>query len=233
MSKICKIGILIFAIFVAGIFGLPSTISLFSGQHTWYNLNGEDNNLPCEKCHADINDEMVSGDNGVHTTLAGPGCDCHRVSGTGVASGDGAGNSIPGTRSHAAETVACMLCHENNSRTGEIYPFAGGFDTAVVYDFPGAPAEQYNYSWGDGTGGEHAAHNQFIREAIKDELMEDSNEACIACHTRIGVNITWKKKEYLKFTVYDDEAGVWTISDFTAGGENVTQVNTSNSWTNS
>jgi len=60
-------------------------------------------------------------------------------------------------------------------------------------------------------------------------LMEGANEACIACHTRVGVNITWTKSEYLEFTATEDADGNWTIPSFTAGGENVTYVNTSNS----
>ena len=222
------------AVVAVGIFALPSTVSLFSGQHTWYGLGDPGNQIPCEKCHQDIQDEMTSGDNGVHTTLnatAGESsCLCHRVSGTGVADGDGT-SSNPGTEAHAAAAIACMLCHENDTRTGGDYPFAGGFNTSVVYDFTGAPTEQYNYSWGNNTGGERAAHNQFIREAIKDPLMEDSNEACIACHTRVGVNITWTKNEVLVFTAYENETGWWDVENFAAEGSNVTTVNSSNEWT--
>jgi len=63
-------------------------------------------------------------------------------------------------------------------------------------------------------------------------LMEGANEACIACHTRIGVNITWTKNEYLDFQASEDAAGNWSIPSFTAGGTNVTQVNSTNTWTN-
>ncbi|MHC1585441.1 MAG: hypothetical protein ACXQS7_04175, partial [Candidatus Syntropharchaeia archaeon] len=61
--------------------------------------------------------------------------------------------------------------------------------------------------------------------------MEGANEACIACHTRIGVNITWTKNTVLEFAVSEDENGVWSFpGGFNANGENVTQVNSSNSW---
>jgi len=46
------------------------------------------------------------------------------------------------------------------------------------------------------------------------------------------VNITWTKNVYLEFTAEEDDFGNWTIPGFTAGGENVTQVNSSNEWTN-
>jgi len=226
-----KLVLVAVAIVAIGIFALPSTVSLFSGQHTWYDLNPAGNQLPCQKCHQDIQDEMISGDNGVHTTLAAPGCDCHRVNttdtrfGTGVADGDGAGFSTPGTKAHAAATIACMLCHEQ----GTNFPFAGGFNQTVVYE---GSTPVYYYNSTTGTGGEQAAHNAFIREAIKDPLMEDSNEACIACHTRIGVNITWSKKVWLDFDATENATGEWTVGNWTAGGTNVTQVNATNTWTN-
>jgi hypothetical protein len=227
-----KLVLLVIAVVGIGIFALPSTVSLFSGQHTWYNLEATGNQIPCEKCHADINDEMVSGDNGVHTTLAGPGCDCHRVNatvtrlGTGVASGDTDG-STPGTTSHAAETIACMVCHEQ----GTSFPFAGGFNQSAIEASAGT-STSYLYNAADGTGGEHAAHNAFIGQAINNTLMEDSNEACIACHTRIGVNITWTKNEYLEFDASEDALGNWTVGSFAAGGANETTVNSTNEWTN-
>ena len=233
-----KLVLVAVAIVAVGIFALPSTVSLFSGQHTWYNLNEQGNQLPCTKCHQDIQDEMMStgvNGNGVHTTLNGTAgsssCLCHRVTGTGVADGNGAGNSNPGTEAHAAAAIACMLCHENNTRTGGEYPFAGGFNQSAVYEKTGV-SEEYNYSWGPGgTGGEHAAHNAFINQAINNSLMEDSNEACIACHTRVGVNITWTKNENLEFDATENELGNWTVTDFAATGSNVTHVNTANNWT--
>jgi hypothetical protein len=232
-----KIALLAIAIVAIGIFALPSTVSLLSGQHTWYDLSGEGNDLPCEKCHADINDEMISGDNGVHTTLAGPGCDCHRVNATAsrfggnYASGDGEGTSTPGTDSHAAETISCMICHEQGA-TFAVGIFAGGFNQTEVYDGVDSGQRQYYYNWSNGTGGEYAAHNAFLNQAIKNDLMEDSNEACIACHTRVGVNITWTKNTVLEFTAGEDDLGNWTLTDFQATGDNVTNTNYKNNWTN-
>ncbi|RJS80832.1 hypothetical protein CW713_07060, partial [Methanophagales archaeon] len=187
-----KVVLVAIAIVAIGLFALPSSVSLFSGQHTWYNLNDQGNQLPCQKCHADIQAEMTSDGNGVHdhAPYIGPGCKCHRVNDTrittGVASGDD--GYTPGTKSHAAETIACMICHEQGNQLAG-YPFAGGFNQSAIEASAGKTTP-YHYNRSDGSGGEHAAHNQFIGQAIADDLMEDSNEACVSCHTRVGVNIT-------------------------------------------
>jgi len=47
------------AVVAVGLFALPSTVSLFSGQHRWYNISGTGNEIPCIKCHADIYDEYT------------------------------------------------------------------------------------------------------------------------------------------------------------------------------
>jgi hypothetical protein len=189
------------------------------------------------KCHGDIAAEMDDHTlNGVHRNLSSPTCDCHRVNtsttrlGTGVADGDGAGDSEPGTTSHAAETIACMVCHEHGNEVN--YPFAGGFNQTVVYDGIDSSLQRYWYNSTTSTG-ERAAHNDFIREAINDSLMTDSNEACIACHTRIGVNITWRKSTVMHFDASEDHNGTWKLSNFEAHGYNYTTSTANNTWTNS
>ncbi|RLI85995.1 MAG: hypothetical protein DRP01_05120 [Archaeoglobales archaeon] len=50
--------IVMIVFFALGMFVLPSTLSLFSGQHFWYNTKQNGSNVPCEKCHADVMDKM-------------------------------------------------------------------------------------------------------------------------------------------------------------------------------
>ncbi|MDY6959177.1 MAG: cytochrome c3 family protein, partial [Halobacteriota archaeon] len=104
-----KIVLLLVAVLAIGLFALPSTIAMFGGQHNWYGLGDDGNQVPCEKCHADIYDEM--GNTGPHSNMS---CwYCHRTSnltGYTYASGDGTG-STPGQEAHAASTVECMECH--------------------------------------------------------------------------------------------------------------------------
>jgi len=258
------------AIVAVGIFALPSTVSLFSGQHTWYDLNPEGNDVPCEKCHADITEEMDALV-GPHTGETGYGrfeCEyCHRIhpvrrrdstfESYAYASGDGT-DAQPGVEAHAASTIACMYCHSGD-KSGVKHTGASGFDcwschwhppahegrytnrqdcirchgnaaTGHVYYVP--PVGGFNLTIDPTDTGEKAAHRKFVLDAMNETLMDGANEACLACHTRIGVNITWTKNENLEFTATENGTGTWTIPNFTAGGENVTQVNTANNWTN-
>jgi len=74
--------LLTIAVVAVGVFALPSTVSLFSGQHAWYNLSTGTNDVPCEKCHADVAEEMEQLA-GPHTGETGYGrlkCGyCHRT----------------------------------------------------------------------------------------------------------------------------------------------------------
>ena len=272
-----KIALMAIAVVAIGIFALPSTVSLFSGQHSWYDLtdySAGHTTVPCEKCHADIADEMDS-HTGPHTQLKGSSfsrlyCeDCHRVfynyadSEVGSAPvypkytyalGLGTG-STPGKEAHAASTVECMDCHGivddlyDSGSTHHASNYDYGYDQPCgrchagnnfnnVFAAGGFNLTKGKSSWAwdydpatDDTG-EKEAHMKFVLDAMEEDLMEGANEACIACHTKVGVNITWTKNEYMEFTAIDDGMGNWTIHNFTAGGENVTHVNSSNEWTN-
>ncbi len=106
-----KLMLMLVAVLAVGIFALPSTVAMFGGQHSWYNLEPDGNDVPCGKCHADIYDELYNSV-GPHDEME---CwYCHRTSnltGYTYASGDGTG-SLPGEEAHAASTVECMACHE-------------------------------------------------------------------------------------------------------------------------
>ena len=254
-----KVVLIATAIVALGIFVMPSTVSLFSGQHYWYNISGGGNEVPCEKCHADIAAEMDALV-GPHTGETGYGrlkCGyCHRTfkieegdtdSSTNetkgydqyddvntsleaqylytYASGDGSG-ATPGKQSHAASTIPCMYCHSGGSQgiAGNHDPFSSkscvchGVDdggdpyyyhgdrfytgsdsdpgecirchgTSPVRDVP--PAGGFNLTANATDTGERAAHKTFVINSISNPDMEDANEACIACHTGIPVQINW------------------------------------------
>ncbi|MFZ2071967.1 MAG: cytochrome c3 family protein [Halobacteriota archaeon] len=239
-----KLVLLVVAVVAIGTFALPTSVSLFSGQHSWYDLSAGVNDVPCEKCHAEIGDEMGSSENGVHRNLT---CAmCHRTPFTDYTYGSGYGSSsTAGKEAHAATVVQCMDCHDGAKGANEhMLPDGSGWDPEYNDCFACHKIDGYYWwsktdisaggfdltPWTADTG-EKAAHMKFVLDAMNNSLMEGANEACIACHTRIGVNITWTKNVYLDFNASEDEAGNWTIPSFTAGGENVTHSNTSNNWT--
>jgi hypothetical protein len=121
------------------------------------------------------------------------------------------------THDYIDAAVNCKACHPGFFGSGgsPFPPTAGGFNLTTDPEDSGAKA----------------AHKPFVVDSKDSELMIGPNEACITCHTRVGVSITWTKRENLNFNATEDADGVWTIQSFTASGENVTQVNSPNEWT--
>lgn len=213
-----KMILLILIVFFSGIFALPSTLSLFAGQHVWYDLSAEDNQIPCVKCHADIADELEADQESPHAELfnvdVNEACAaCHRSDLTGYtyASGDGDAGQTVGEEVHAASTVACMVCHEYGHNVSHSYPWAGGFR-----NFSGSA---YNYDGSQEGYGSKAAHDSFIRGAITEsDLLEDSSEACIACHTTTNVTFNFNMTTGATIVVndsYTDTHSYWNTTNIT------------------
>jgi len=216
------------AVVAIGIFALPNTVSMFGGQHNWYDLSAAGNDVPCEKCHGDVADEMAS--TGAHANIKCEGC--HRTDArVGYAgAGDwGYGHEVyPGQEAHAASTQECMICHDGRQLgsgtnfthynlghecggchgTPWIAPPAGGFNLTGTRDFYNNP---------DDTG-EKAAHLKFVHDAINEPLMEGANEACITCHTHVAIDINWTKEYNMGLTVAADHEGNWTVGNFKSEG---------------
>ena len=78
-----KIAIAIIALVGIGIFALPQTMALFAGQHSFYNIDPTGNQIPCIKCHGDVQAELSSNVN-AETNTSAPHADmkcefCHRL----------------------------------------------------------------------------------------------------------------------------------------------------------
>ena len=116
------------------------------------------------------------------------------------ASGEGTG-ATPGVQAHAVSTIECMDCHAiptDGSAGHWMYPEYQDCDAchwAGKYTDDFISAGGFGFGTTDNdmppTGGKRAAHKQFVLDAINNTLMEGSNEACIACHTGIPVQINW------------------------------------------
>ncbi len=207
-----KMALMLIAVVAIGIFALPSTMSILGGQHTWYDIARD--GVPCVKCHADKYEEFSMTE--VHSSLAGRRRDlsyvcyaCHRAD-LDLTYADGGGGGPPGVQTHAASTIACMACHEYDAhvRDNNQGPFAGGFEQPS-----GSP-----FNYGSVGAPHHAAHNAYVQGAVYSDLMEDSNEACIACHTAIPMEIDWRLGYAMHSQSVADSLGDWTVGQFKAAG---------------
>lgn len=162
-----KVLLLSVAVIAIGLFAMPSTLSLFAGQHTFY--NGSE--VKCEKCHADIFSEITSTANNVHTSSAFDACEyCHKTNTTALAvpingtnTSNYAGTNVTQDgQAHAAVTMECIACHT-------------GVDEELL--------------------GSNAAHTTFYNDANTSSTvnMTGANVACIGCHTHAVINITWTR----------------------------------------
>ncbi len=208
-------------VFAVGVLILPNTVSLFAGQHYWYNLSGSGNDVPCVKCHADVYEELKLG---VHRNLR---CeDCHRANKSiTYASVSGSyTNYTPGKEAHAATCVACMLCHQINASyaSKKPGPYAGGFNITLF-----GISSPYNYS--NATfNGLYEAHNSLVAHAIakakNSSLLLDSTEACLACHANIEVRMNFNVSTGMNIVAKDVVLGYNPATGFNESQVNVTGI---------
>ena len=192
------------AVIGIGIFALPESMAMFGGQHNWYDLGADGNQIPCEKCHADVYDDMIG--TGPHKNMS---CsNCHRTENLSdyvYASGNGTG-SVPGQKAHAASSVECMDCH-----SGSITSFFVGDN---LQSHPNIEAGGFNLTVNSFDTGTAASHQAFILGANESGLMEGENEACVACHTHVEMNINWSYSTINMSLNVDGSSGDWVIGNF-------------------
>jgi len=202
-SKDSRIVLLGIAVLMIGLFILPETIAMFVGQHDFYDTTTPGNGVNCLKCHTDILDELnrASAVNTFHRfgfTDARMCEECHMTTAPTIE-----GLTIgPGGEFHAAAAPACLDCHSG----------AGGGGLSALEIITGT----------------EEVHKAFANESNKSKLLKGANEACISCHTHIGVNITWTKATTIEFdskeVVLSDGSHYWNITAFNATGVNVTKT---------
>ena len=106
--------ILCIAVIAIGIFMLPQTLSMFAGQHSWYDPK-DNRGIPCEKCHWLESGELTGCAYGLHSPHRSADKDfecieCHNVS-MDVSYYFETGAVGEHTPAHAATTVSCLACH--------------------------------------------------------------------------------------------------------------------------
>ncbi|MCK5659791.1 MAG: cytochrome c3 family protein [Methanosarcinales archaeon] len=149
-----KVILLLLAVVAIGMFALPSTLAMYSGQHQY--VKGE--NVDCTKCHGatdTMGAELAAGE--AHLALTCQSCHgfTNAVSTTPNAATDG-------TTGHAATTsaISCIDCHIESV----------GFGTIAI-DADGLTVMQ------ELANGAHAS-------LVAATGFADVDDACIGCHTQ-------------------------------------------------
>jgi len=203
-NKLILVGLGIVAI---GLLALPQTFALFVGQHNWYDTTTADNGIPCQKCHADVWQEIYStqggagdGVNSAHRAQTSDGgCQaCHMT----VAPANEGLTQGPNGQYHAAIAPACIDCHGGRG--------------------PGLSALEIQ-------SGSDEVHKDFVNQAndtadpTGSKFLKGANEACIACHTHVAVDITWTKKTNITLTAHEtinpDGSHGWIVGNYNAVGD--------------
>ena len=200
------------AIIGIGLFVLPSTFSMFAGQHSWYDPEG--NGIPCQKCHFLEEEELAASE--------GP----HDPDYTGLinlsANYTGIVGEVGGTYfwGDTTELSRCYGCHQVTGTTNTSSPLndTWGSHNDTVHAavavwctdcHPWVERELKNDS---------AAHKAFYEDLVNDTsvVLQNENKACIGCHTHVGVNISWTRNEYVSYDVTCNKSGyvvTWNQTD--------------------
>jgi len=94
---------LLVAVAAVGMYALPASVSMFAGQHNFYDTVSSGNQAPCEKCHSDINAELTQPGQ-VNTVHKGQGCvGCHVTA-----------LARKGEVVHSAGIPLCIDCHDGS-----------------------------------------------------------------------------------------------------------------------
>jgi hypothetical protein len=202
-----KMILIVLIFFFLGIVALPATMSLFAGQHVWYDLGAAENYAPCVKCHADIAEELDAG--GHHKDLysddINEACEaCHRGNASITYESKTGVPVVPGEEAHAASTINCGYCHFDSSNpTGA--PVAGGFGQSDV----------------GGDTGANASHYSFVVQSRTSNLLQETSESCVACHTTLNVTLNFNVSTGMALGVedsYTETQSYWDITSITPSG---------------
>ena len=205
MASAGKLLLILIVLFALGFYILPSTISLFAGEHVWYYIGNQGNDIPCEKCHADVAEEVASSPH--HSALT---CEhCHRGVNITYAS-DYGGDVYGGKEAHAASILSCLICHSGyRTDSNEAYNHSHyeypNTDCNLCHNGPNEPppptAGGFGLTGQSGDTGEYAAHKSFVLKSRNSKTLFDSNEACIACHTQIKLGFNYTTPRVMDITV--------------------------------
>ncbi|MCZ7400084.1 MAG: hypothetical protein O8C62_10510 [Candidatus Methanoperedens sp.] len=178
---------LIIALFATSVFVAPTVLSLFTGQHSFYDNSTYAGTPYCLKCHSDILQELNSSAHH-HSFTCG---NCHGIPDTGS------------NMTHGNVTIPdCLDCHGSSPAT-----VTDQNNNAWI-----APAAAvYNESAPAGAD----AHIPFVLSA-NNSIYKGNNAACISCHSSFGNGINFSRPGSINWNV-TNSSGTWMIENLTAG----------------
>lgn len=206
--------LLIVGIIGIGVFVLPSTLSLFAGQHSWYDPASA-TGIPCEKCHFLEEEELLSAvgpHNPNYVSIINTSANYNGTAGEPGGSDFWGGDTV---------TDRCYGCHQATGSANSSHALYDTWDNQRNYTHaavavwcldchPWVESELKNTS---------AAHKPFY-EDLKNEseigILRSKNMACIGCHTHVGVNISWTRNEYVSYNITGNKTGYvveWNNTD--------------------
>ena len=175
------------AIVAIGLFIIPSTMSMFVGQHSWYSVRTAEKQYDmCERCHtAEVGEWEAN--TGAHASYQdanpGIGCFCHQINESSL---EDWGFNISGIDSHDFEIF---------NETGEITDSASTWtwrNTTTPHAAITIECVSCHYNATEQLNNSNSAHRQFF-VAANETAGGNSNTACLACHTMVGLNITMER----------------------------------------
>lgn len=178
---------LVIAILTTAIFGMPSVYSLFSGQHNWYDTGLSDDPLDQYSipCQKCHADVQIELDSSsIHQTFR---CiNCHV--------------DINSSASHVTFIApGCLDCHETGR---QVIDSEGNTFVAPIADVFGENV----------TNSE--VHFPLLEAANSTQLHKGENEACIACHTRKSLRISWLFFDTYRFSANRLSSSSWNVLNF-------------------
>ncbi len=202
--------LLLIAVIMVGLFALPNALSLFSGQHSFDKAG---NGTICTKCHSDVAAELAG--SAYHTFNTGnEKCKVCHSAGTMASNLIPSGNRTIGNGTGASPTGLNLV-------TGT-FTMANGTNVTNLSLHAAVTVEcvncHYAVSW------TNDAHKAFADNSSSMTWLKGANEACVGCHTKTYVNMTWARKGGYNYD-YDFMNSTGTLS-FNNTFVNVTTNNT-------
>ena len=198
-----KIILLLISVTAVGMFAVPSTLALYTGSHQFV----DGSSVECGKCHTssmdDIQAELESG--GAHTTMNCGSCHGPANSNVDLDQGTATGHA-------ASMDVDCIGCHYSKSEDPDGHP-----DNCLTMnchvDF--SPADDVLYQLNLATA---AHHEVTFNSSADNQDIIDRDQACIACHTTVPVNITDASLSTTSGTIWikGNSENLWDAANWTS-----------------